>query len=131
MLWRVRSVGPNDKLQVGNLAQGFDVYRRAAKRSIEDIDRWGNNAADGDIMDRSDQHDACDRMRAISKRCECRGSNAARIGIACVRCDQRFGCDVLRRRHIGEQLQNLCPEQIRITGIELAGNRWRPARHAL
>ena len=33
-----------------------------------------------------------------------RGSNAAGIGIPCVRRDQRFGRDVLRCRHIGEQL---------------------------
>ena len=46
-----------------------------------------------------------------------------------MRRDQCFGYDVLRR--IGEQVQNLCPQDIRITKIELARYRWRPSSQIL
>jgi hypothetical protein len=59
------------------------------------------------------------------KRCECRGSDAAGIDIPSVRRDQCFGHDFRRRREIAEQVQNLCSQEIRITGVEQARHRCR------
>jgi hypothetical protein len=70
-----------------------------------------------------DQHDARDRLRAIPKRRECRGSNPAGIGIACVRRNQRLGHDFCRRRDIAKQVQNLRPQPIRIIGVEQTCHR--------
>ena len=119
----MRSVGSNDKWQVGNLAQRLHVDRHAAKRSLEGIDRRGSDPTHGEIMCWPDQYDTRDRLRAIPKRCECRGSNAAGIGIACVRGNQRFWHDFCRRRDIREQAQNLHAQLIRIIGVEQTRHR--------
>ena len=100
VLGRMRSVGSNDKWQVGNLAQRLHVDRHAAKRSLEGIDCRSGNPADMEVMCWPDQHNTRDRLRTVPKRCECRGSNAAGIGIACVRRNQCFGHDFRRRREI-------------------------------
>ena len=84
-----------------------------------------------EVMCWTDQHDTRDRLRAVPKRCECRGSNAAGINIACVRCNQCLGHDVWRRRHIGEQLQNLRLQPIRIAQVELTRHSRRPGCYVL
>ena len=122
----MRSVGSNDKWQVGNLAQRLHVDRHAAKRSLEGIDCRTGNPAHLEVMCWPDQHNTRDRLRTVPERCECRGSNAAGIGIPRVRRDQRFW-HALRHRHIGEQVQNLCSQEIRITGVEQACHRCRPS----
>jgi hypothetical protein len=83
-----------------------------------------------EVMCWPDQHNARDRLRTVPKRCECRSGNAAGIRIACVRRDQCFAHDFGRRREIGEQVQNLCSQEIRITRVEKARYRWRPSSRA-
>ena len=83
----MRSVGSNDKWQVGNLAQRLHVDRHVAKRSFEGIDCRSGNPTHMDVVCGPDQHDTRDRLRAVPKRCECRSGNAAGIGIACMRRD--------------------------------------------
>jgi len=83
------------------------------------------------IMRWPDQHDTRDRLCNIPKRCKCRGSDAARIDTACVRRNQGFGSDVHRRLDIGEELQNLRPQPIRIARVEQARHRRRAGRHVL
>ena len=62
---------------------------------------------------------------------ERRRSNAAGIGIACVRRNQCLGHDVRGRREVGEKVQNLRSQLIRIAGVEQARYRWRSGCHAL
>ena len=127
----MRSIGANDRWQVGNLVQRLYVVRYAAKRSLEGIDCRSGNPVHVKVMCWPDQHDTRDGLRTLAKRCECRGSDAARIDIARVRCNQGFGSDVRRRLDIGEELQNLRPQPIRIARVELARHRRRPGRHVL
>jgi hypothetical protein len=42
-----------------------------------------------------DQHNARDCLCNVPKRCECNGSNVARIDITCVRRNQGFGPDAI------------------------------------
>jgi hypothetical protein len=93
----VRSVGPNDKWQVGNCAQGLNIHEHAAEWSLKRVDGGGGNPTHVDVVCWPDQHDARDRLRAVPKRRECRGGNAARIGIACMRRNQCFGHDLCGR----------------------------------
>jgi hypothetical protein len=78
-----------------------------------------------------DQHDTRNRLRVIPKRCECRGGNAARIGIACVRRNQCFGPDIWRGQDFGEEIQNLSSQAIGIARVEQARNCWRASCRAL
>jgi hypothetical protein len=70
-----------------------------------------------------DQYDPRDGLRTIPKRRECRGGNAAGIGIACVGATQRLGHDFYRRRDIREQAQNLHAQLIRIISVEQTRHR--------
>ena len=58
------------------------------------------------VVRRPNQHDPLDRLRAVPKRRERRGRDAARIDVAGMRRNQRFGLSLPGRWHLGEQFRN-------------------------
>ena len=81
-------------------SRGARIHRHAAKGRFERVDRRRCYAAHMNIVRRTDEHDARDRVRTIAKRCKCGRGGRARIDIAGMRHDERFGnvfgghCDV-------------------------------------
>jgi hypothetical protein len=81
------------------------------------------------IVRRTDEHDARDRVRAIAKRRKCCRGGRARINIASVRRDERFGNVFDGHCNIVEEIRDLLAQTIRITRIKLARYcRW-PDHH--
>ena len=78
-----------------------------AQRGFEVIDRWGGNAAHGEVMSRPDQHDAFDRLCSAAKRRKGGGSNAAGIDIAGMRRDHCLGYHGCGRSRIAQKALNL------------------------
>ena len=125
----MRRIVPKNEWQTSNRVQGIVVERHAPERSFEGFNTRERNASDGNVMGRTDQHDACEGLCAPGKRCEGRGGGRARIDVACMWRDQRFGSAFRNRPGIGEEFNDLSPQSIRLRRIKAARNRWSTNNH--
>jgi|SRR6516164_8016743 hypothetical protein len=80
----------------------------------------GCYAAHMNIVRRTDEHDARDRLYTTAKRRKCCRSGRARINIAGMWRDERFRNVFDWHCGAGEEFRDLLPQMIRVVGIKLA-----------
>jgi len=98
----------------------FETKRHAAKRRFERVDRRSCYAAHMNMVRRTNKHDAPDGLRTIAKRRKCCRGGRARINVAGMWHDERFGNVLDGYCDVGEEVRDLLPQTIRVTGIKLA-----------